>query len=158
MDYKLILSLLLCAASTTHGMETEESTKKNEKIYTLFVQQNAEAKKIVPHNQHELTSLFMYGNQHNDPDFIQWLLTIRKPLFEDPCVQEAYKHSSNTEITRILVNYISAERDKRQLELNAYAKKQNAHIKKCKDEQIMQTQSIDLNQPHDQPECRFIIS
>ena len=58
MDYKLILSLLLCAASTTHGMETEESTKKNEKIYTLFVQQNAEAKKIVPHNQHELTSLF----------------------------------------------------------------------------------------------------
>ena len=158
MHHRLIFNLLLCAIPAIHGMETEESTKKNEKIYTLFVQQNAEAKKIIPHNQFELTSLFMYGDKQNNPDFIQWLLTTRKPLFEDPCVQDTYKHSSNTEVTHILVNYISAEKIKRQLELDAYAKTQSTHIKKYRDQQNMQAKDTDLNQPHDQPEYRCIIS
>jgi hypothetical protein len=158
MNHILLFSLLLGTVSVTYSMETEENTQKNKTIYALFKTQHTEAKKIVPHNQQELTSLFLYGDQQKDPDFIQWLLTIRKPLFEDPCIQETYKHSSNSAVTLLLVNYISAEKNKRQQEHNTYIKTQSAYIKKCKDEQLAQAYNIPLNQPHDQPDCRCIIS
>lgn len=147
MHHKLLLGLLLLSISATHGMETVENTPKHETIYSLFINnQHAEAKKIMPHSQHALTPLFMHGIEQNNASFIQWLLDTKKPLFDEHCVQESYKSSSNPEITLLLVNYITAEKDKRQQELHVYAQRQATNIAKHK---------VTKN---NQPECTCIIS
>jgi hypothetical protein len=128
MRYTLLLSFFLCTVYTAHSMEIEKVVNKNEEIYTFFKKQQGGAKKIIPSNQHELTSIFKYGIEQNNPDFIQWLFATKKPLFDEHCIQEAYKHSSNPKITYLLVDYITTGKNKRQQELNAYITQQTADI------------------------------
>lgn len=119
-------------------METEKvEITKNERIYTSFLNYSlyqaepAELKKLIPHNQYELTSLFKYGVEKDDEKFIQWLLDTRKPFFDDQCVQESSKLSSSyyrPQITPLLRNYIETEKLKRQQELDTYIEKEQAKI------------------------------
>lgn len=148
MHYKLLLCIFLLPISVTHAMET---LNLDEKIYTLFLEnKQTEAQKILPRNEQKIASLFMYGTNQNNVNFMQWLLNTKKPLFDSLTIQESLRISQNnhqrTEIAQLLENYIEDERKALGLELERYIDIQIAKI------------SNHQNYLDDTPECKCIIS
>jgi hypothetical protein len=137
----------------THAMDMNNENL-DEQIYRLFLEnKQTEARQILPRNQEKITSLFIYGINRDNANFMQWLLTTKKPLFDSLPIQESLRISqqnNHNEITYLLKNYIQNEREALSRELEKYI---DTEIAKINNHQYYLDKTTD-----ETPECKCIIS
>jgi hypothetical protein len=128
---------LACATDNTAQMDdlrNKGALTIQEEAYKLFLNNKKKLIiQIVPKHQPKvIRTLFFYGIEQNNGEFVQWFLNTKKPYYASPLIDDAYKHATS-------LNYHTISRLIKEYEFNG----EREHINKLKEEIIAMPEEID---------------